>query len=323
VHDAAGALVALPWPDVVGSTGAREFTLVLGGVGTEGQGLLLDGRPATGGAGVATLLAPAGGLPAALTSLPGLGPVGQLAGLAGFATIVDVPGQHVSFTSRPVETASLLLGPATLTLDIAAETGRAQLFVRLSTVAPGGLTTIIGSSFAPVRLESVARDPAAPTRVGITLPDVVHRLEPGERLRLTIATTDQAYANLREPGTVQVGVAQAHLSLRGPDLGPAPSDVAGDSGSSIASRAGFVAVWDQAPVVVVLVLAIVSGSLVMTVVGRIRGRRRAPLAAVAERLAAAAAGPPPVVVRGLVKEYADGTRAVDGLDLTVEAGQVV
>jgi ABC-2 type transport system ATP-binding protein len=29
------------------------------------------------------------------------------------------------------------------------------------------------------------------------------------------------------------------------------------------------------------------------------------------------------VVRGLVKEYADGTRAVDGLDLTVEAGQVV
>jgi ABC-2 type transport system ATP-binding protein len=54
----------------------------------------------------------------------------------------------------------------------------------------------------PVRLESVSTDPAAPTRIGITLPDVVHRVEAGERLRLTVATTDQAFANLREPGSV-------------------------------------------------------------------------------------------------------------------------
>jgi ABC-2 type transport system ATP-binding protein len=64
-------------------------------------------------------------------------------------------------------------------------------------------------------------------------------------------------------------------------------------------------------------------SLAAAIAGRMRDARRVPLAPVTQRLTAAAAGPPPVVIRGLVKNYADGTRAVDGLDLTVEAGQVV
>ena len=322
VHDAAPQVASLPLADVVRSAGARELTLVLPG-GIDGAGLLLDGRPAVAGEGVATLLTPAGGLPAALTSIPGLGPVGQLAGLAGLSTVVDVPGQHVAFTSRPVDEPLLLLGPATLTLDVAAENGRAQLFVRLASIAPGGLTTIIGSSFAPVRLANVSSDPAAPTRVGITLPDIVHRLEPGERLRLTVATTDQAYANLREPGTVQLGVDAARLTLRGPDLAPPAPGGAAPTGASVASRAGLGAVWDEAPVVVALVVALLAAVVTASVVGRVRRMRREPLAPVADRLARTAAGPPPVVLRGLVKEYADGTRAVDGLDLTVEAGQVV
>ena len=318
VHDTARQPATVALEDVVRGAGTRELSLVLAG-----GGVLLDGRPATGGPSVATVLTPAGGVPAALTSVPGLGPIGQLAGLAGLSTVVDVPGQHVAFTGRPVDAPLLLLGPATLTLDVAAESGEAQLFVRLAAVAPGGLTTIIGSSFAPVRLPVVSRDPAAPTRVGITLPDVVHRLEPGERLRLTIATTDQAYANLRQPGTVQLGLSDARLTLRGPGLAAAVADDAGPSGASVASRAGLAAVRDEAPVVVALLGLLVVGIIASIVVGRVRSARRAPLAPVAERLAVTAAGPAPVVLRGLVKEYADGTRAVDGLDLTVEAGQVV
>ena len=322
VHDAAGALRTLDWPGVVRGVEARELALVLGEARADGQGLLLDGRPADVTTTVATVLTPAGGLPAALTSIPGIGPIGQLAGFAGLGTVVDVPGQHVAFTSRPVAEELVLLGPATLTLDVAAETGEVQLFVRLASIAPGGLTTIIGSSFAPVRLTAVSRDVAAPTRVGITLPDVVHRLEPGERLRLTVATTDQAYANLREPGTVRIDVAEARLTLRGPGLA-VPVDAAGPVGASVASGAGLAAVVDEAPVVVALLVLLVVGIAAALVVGRVRRARREPLADVADRLALTAAGPPPVVVRGLVKEYADGTRAVDGLDLTVEAGQVV
>ena len=328
VHDAGRTLETLAWPDVVRGTGARELALVLGGdpaaiaAGAAPGGLLVEGQPVTSGSTAATLFTPAGGVPAALTSIPGLGPVGQLAGLAGLGTVVDVPGQHVAFTSRPFDEAALLVGPATLTIDVAAESGEAQLFVRLATVAPGGLTTIIGSSFAPVRVERVSDDPAAPTRIGITLPDVVHRVEAGERLRLTVATTDQAFANLRTPGSVTIGLDAARLTLRGPGLAPSAAG-AGPVGASVASRAGAAAVWDEAPLVVLLVVALVTGSVAAAVVGRVRRVRRAPLAPVAERLARTAAGAPPVVLRGLVKEYADGTRAVDGLDLTVEPGQVV
>jgi ABC-2 type transport system ATP-binding protein len=312
VHDAAGALLTQPWPDAARPSGAREFHLDLSAAG----GTLLDGRRLLPAAGAATLFTPAGGLPAALTSIPGLGPVGNLAGLAGLGTVVDVPGQHVAFTSQPLDQPALLLGPATLTLDIAAETGEAQLFVRLSAVAPGGLTTIIGSSFTPVRLERVPSDPGRPMRVGITLPDIVHRLEAGERLRLTIATTDQAFATLRTPGTVCIDVAVARLMVRGPDLagaGAGPASIGAASGSPVR----------EAPLVVGLLAALVVAAIVALIAGRVRDARREPLAPVSERLALTAAGPRPVVIRGLVKQYADGTRAVDGLDLTVEAGQVV
>ncbi len=340
VHDAAGAVQTLPWPDASRSLGARELGLTLVGApvgdGSSAaalvQGVLVDGRPVSATLDVATVFTPAGGLPAALTSIPGLGPVGNLAGLAGLSTVVDVPGQHVAFTGQPLDASVLLLGPATLLLDVSAETGESQLFVRLASVAPGGLTTIIGSSFAPVRLPVVSDDPARPTRVGITLPDVVHRLEAGERLRLTIATTDQAYANLRRPGTVRIDVTDARLTLRGPGLTPtvAPDAESADgarvdAASTVAGRAsgGLRAVWDQAPLVILLVAALLAASIAAVVVGRVRVARRAPLDPVEVRLARTAAGPPPVVIRGLVKEYADGTRAVDGLDLSVEAGQVV
>jgi ABC-2 type transport system ATP-binding protein len=314
VHDAAGALRTLPWPEAAHAVGRREFHPALTGAG----GQLLDARPLVVAPGPATLFTPAGGLPAALTSIPGLGPVGNLAGLAGLGTVVDVPGQHVTFTSLPLEEPALLLGPTTLTLGVAAETGEVQLFVRLSAVAPGGLTTIIGSSFAPVRLERVSSDPRRPTRVGITLPDVVHLLDAGERLRLTVATTDQAFANLRTPGTVWIDVAEAGLTVRGPDLSGAP----GRAGSAAVGAAVGSPLRD-APVVVGLLLLLVLAAVAAAVVGRVRDLRREPLAPVGERLALTAAGPPPVVIRGLVKHYPDGTRAVDGLDLTVEAGQVV
>ncbi len=311
VHDAGGGLSTLPWPEVARTLNPRTFDLALTGDG----GRLIEGRPAPSGPTLVTLFTPAGGLPAALTSIPGLGPVGNLAGFAGLGTIVDVPGQHVAFTTQPLDESVLLVGPSTLTLGVAAETGEAQLFLRLSSVAPGGLTTIIGSSFAPVRLERVSSDPSRPTTVGITMPDIVHRLDAGERLRLSVATTDQAFANLRTPGTVWVDTSDARLTVRGPGLA---LGVGVDAGGSAAGS-----VLREAPLVVALLTLLLLAALGAIVSGRVRDARRVPLGPVEQRLAATAAGPPPVVIRGLVKNYADGTRAVDGLDLTVEAGQVV
>jgi ABC-2 type transport system ATP-binding protein len=83
------------------------------------------------------------------------------------------------------------------------------------------------------------------------------------------------------------------------------------------------AVWMAAPLVLVVLAALLGGIAAALIVGLRRNARRLPLAPVAERLASSAAGPPPIVIRGLVKDYDDGTRAVDGLDLTVQSGQVV
>ena len=317
VHDALGAPTVLAWPAAILGTGGRTLH---GALAPDGQGSLLEARPDPSLTAVrAQLVTPAGGLPAALTSIPGLGAVADLVGLIGLGAVVDVPGQHLALTTAPLDDALLLLGPTTVTLGVAAETGEAQLFVRLASIAPGGRTTIIGSSVAPVRLPAVSTDPDRPTRVGITLPDVVHRVEAGARIRLTVATTDQAFANLREPGSVFVDVSDLQLVLRGPGLddGAASAAAAGQVAS------GLLAVTRDAPVVVALPVLILLAALGAAVLARVRRARRVPLASVADRLALAASGPDPVVIRGLVKHYDDGTRAVDGLDLTVRAGQVV
>jgi ABC-2 type transport system ATP-binding protein len=320
VHDAGGSATALEWPAALRELGGRTL---FGALAPTGQGTLLDARPDPSlTVPRAQLVTPAGGLPAALTSIPGLGAVADLVGLIGLGAVVDVPGQHLALTTAPLDDALLLLGPTTVTFGVAAETGEAQLFVRLASIAPGGRATIIGSSVAPVRLPVVSTDPDRPTRIGITLPDVVHRVEAGERLRLTVATTDQAYANLREPGSVWIDVADLQLVLRGPELaaGAAEGETAA-AGGPVA--AGLLGVAREAPVVVALPAVILLAALGAALVARVRRARRPPLAPVAERLALAASGPDPVVIRGLVKHYDDGTRAVDGLDLTVRAGQVV
>jgi ABC-2 type transport system ATP-binding protein len=318
VHDAEGGLTVEPWPP---PADGRSLTLRL----TEGRRLTsrVEGDTAQGAGrvGPAVLVAPAGGLPASLTVLPGLGDLGGFGDLASLVGGADVPGQFLAVESAPLARSALLSGPPTLALDVAAETGELQLFVRLSEVVPGGRATIIGSLVAPLRVSGVSRDIDAPTRVDVTMPSVVHRLAAGSRLRLTVSTTDQAFANLRLPGLVELEPSTLALTLRGSDLDAALTE--GSTAVGPVRRGGLRDVWQAAPLVLIVlaaVLAVIGGAVA---IGLRRDARRPPLAPVAERLAASAAGAPPIVIRGLVKDYDDGTRAVDGLDLTVRAGQVV
>ena len=261
------------------------------------------------GAGRADLVAPAGGLPAALTTFPGLGAVGELADLFG---ALDVPGQYADLTTEPLRDDLLLLGGGEVTLRVASTSGEARVFLRLAEVAPGGAAELIGAQVAPARLTGLPTDPDAAVPVTLTVPPVAHLLDGGARLRVTVATTDQGFANLREPATVTVDLTDAAVTLRGP--GPADGAAVGTA------VAGAAAGPPVAFVVPALVLAV---ALAVGLTGTVRRRRRPPLAPRDERLAAARGGPPPVAVRGLTKVYDDGTRAVDGLDLTVASGQVV
>ncbi len=318
VHDADGALTTEPWPP---RDDRQALTLSI----TEWRRLIVDMQDSAeqdrSPTSPAALIAPAGGLPASVTVLPGLGDLGGFGDLASLVGGADIPGQFLAVESEPLARSALLDGPTTLTLDVAAENSDVQLFVRLSAVGPGGRATIIGSLVAPVRITGVSSEIASPTRVSVTMPSVVHRLVAGDRLRLTVSTTDQAFANLRAPGLVELDTSSARLTLRGSDLDVALAE--GSVAVGPVQRDSLRAVWMAAPLVLVVLAALLGGIAAALIVGLRRNARRLPLAPVTERLASSAAGPPPIVIRGLVKDYDDGTRAVDGLDLTVQSGQVV
>ncbi len=271
-------------PGQVAGTTVQTLALATGGRLTD-----------QGGTGVTAVVAhPPGGLPASLSTLPGLGPLG------GLLPDVDLPGQSVSFTTEALSADLTLLGRPTLTLDVDAPIGTALLYVKLYDVTPGGTTTLLQSAVNPVRLGDV------PASVTVQLEPVARRLVAGNRLRLTVATTDQAFADGRAPAVITLG-GDATLAL------PVTPLVLGSSLPA--------AVRIAVPLLVVLLGAVIASVLTRRHERRLGG----PGPAGDDPAGDDPAGPTAdaaVVIRGLVKAYDDGKVAVDGLDLTVGRGQV-
>jgi ABC-2 type transport system ATP-binding protein len=243
--------------------------------------------------GKATIFSPPGGQPAALSSFPGAG---------SFASLIpstDLPGQHVAFTSGPLERDLVLFGAPTLGLAVDADGDEARLFVKLFDVAGDGSARLIHRAVTPVRVV----DP--PAELEVRLGTVAHRVAAGHRLRLTIATTDQAFANLTTPTTVTLDLDAIVLAV--PTAAPPPA----------ASRA---------PWLVVTVLLVAAAVLVPA-----RRRVVARRADADELEAEGGDGPPqatvgevvPVSFRAISKRYPDGKLAVDRLSLEVRTGQVL
>jgi ABC-2 type transport system ATP-binding protein len=234
-----------------------------------------------------TIFSPPGGRPAALSSFPGAG---------SFASLIpstDLPGQHVAFTSAPLEDDLVLFGSPTLGLAVDADGDEARVFVKLFDVAGDGTARLIHRAVTPVR----AVDP--PVEMTVRLTSLAHRIAAGHRLRLTLATTDQAYANLTAPTAVTLDLDAIALAV--PTANPVPAP----------SRAGWLVVG-----------AVVIAAPVAIVVNRRTARRRrgddgddAPHVEVAELAA--------VSFRSVSKRYPDGKLAVDRLSLDVGAGQVL
>ncbi len=277
------------WTDVVagvpqtsdrlpGGTDAVEGSIMLA---LDNGGLLQDAADSDGAAGSA-FVHPPGGLPAALSTLPGIG------GLGGLLPSIDLPGQSVTFTTEALTEDLTLLGRPTLRAQVGAPLGQALFFVKLYDVTPGGQATLLQSAVNPVRLG----DTSGPLQ--LTLEPLARRIVAGNRLRLTLASTDQAFADGREPALITLG-GGATLTL--------PT---GDPATVSALPAG---VRIALPLALV-VLAVLAGALLTR-----RQERTLASAPEPDR-------PDPVVIRGLVKRYPEGKIAVDGLDLTVGTGQV-
>ena len=238
---------------------------------------------------------PPNGNPAAISSVPFAGALGSLAsGVAG-----DIPGQHARFESAPLSEAVDVVGAPTFAIRAASPTGEAVLFVKLYDVDPNGAATLPDGLVAPVRLTGLPETLDAARPVTVTLPAIVRRFEAGHRLRLVVATSDQAYATPAQPTVYTVAPGGGPVTLPTVDGEPIPTAAT---------------VWRW--VLAGLLAAIAVGLVVVVLVARRRQRRQD--SSVHPRYAGT-----PLAVRQLRKEYADGFVAVSNVDFEVHPGQVV
>jgi len=268
------------------------------------QDLPLTGEPQT-------VITPAGGNPAAITSLPGIGAaLGAVGGRLAAATAV--PGQSARFRTVAFTAPTTLTGAPRVTVTVARVPGQpgpaeAILFASTSEVAADGSSTLLGSSVAPFRV-TVPAD-GTPVTVTVTLPGVVAPVEAGHSLAVSVATTDQAYAGGTDPAVWRVGVT---------------GDLTIPTVAGAAVAANTVPLGPAIGIGVVLLLA-----LALWLAARLRQRRRTPARGGAEqrRRITTTTTPdpdaPPLQIRDLAKTYKGGFSAVKGVSFTVTRGMVL
>jgi ABC-2 type transport system ATP-binding protein len=244
-----------------------------------------------------TIYAPAGGSPAAVTSVPGLGGLlSTAATLTSSRSLTAIPGQVALFASQPLESSLLMAGSSTVKLDVTVHGATdATLFASAHHVAADGTDTLPAGLVAPIRLTGLT--PGVARTVTVTLPGVVSSLPAGDRLVLEIGTTDLAYGLPSSPRSYTIAVSGSSVA------------VATIDGRIL--REGQP--WDWLVVGLAAVAILILGALLA---GARRRRRR-------RRTVLAELSGVPVAIEDLVKEYDDGYRAVDDVSFRVERGQVV
>jgi ABC-2 type transport system ATP-binding protein len=247
------------------------------------------------------VVTPAGGTPAAITTVPGLGSLSSALGGAS----VEIPGQFAAFDSRPLDEAVEVVGAPTIELAVSSPSGSATLFAKLYDVSPGGAMTLPAGLTAPLALPGISTDPTAPSRVEVTLPGVVHRFEAGHTMRVLVSSTDQAFALPAEAAVYNVGLA-AGVGEGTADL--TMPQVAGDA----QAQAGSSRWWVLLAVLVGLGLLGWAGAMLW---GRHRRRQVSHVEPDGEDV--------PLRFEGVTKAYKDGFVAVRDLSFEVRRGQVL
>ena len=243
------------------------------------------------------VVTPAGGTPAAITTVPGLGSLGAALG----GTAVEIPGQFAAFDSEPLDAPLEIVGAPTVELAVAAPAGTATLFAKLYDVAPGGAMTLPAGLVAPIALSGISTDPSQPSPVQVTLPGIVHRFETGHTLRVVVSSTDQAFALPAESAVYSVALAGDEAALSVPEVGGRAESTGG------ASRW-----WVLLGVLAGLGLL---GWLAALWWGRRRRRRVSAVEPDGEDV--------PLRFEGVTKAYKDGFVAVRDLSFEVRRGQVL
>lgn len=145
---------------------------------------------------------PPGGAPPAISAVPGVGSISQLAGL-GMGLSLDFPGQFARFDSGRLDRDLTITGSPTVTAHVVSSSDDAVLFGKVYDVGPGGTQQVLPSQLVtPVRVTDAQKG----KDVKITLPAIDHEVQKGHKLRLVLSSTDLGYASPDEPATYTVSL---------------------------------------------------------------------------------------------------------------------
>ena len=245
------------------------------------------------------ILAPAGGVPAAVTALPG---AGGLAGLASSVLALPLPGQSAGFLSEPLAEPLQVIGSPRVRLQVSSDrpVKDAVLFASLRIADASQRQILPNGLVAPIRLAEIGPEPVT---VEVDLPAIVTEAAAGDRLAVVVATTDQAYRLPEGPAVYTVSLPDGEVFVPQVDV------------VSTATEAPAW-LWPLGGLVLVLVIAVVTWLL------RPRHGDDEPRPDASAGPSAAAADVP-ISVRGLVKRFKGGLTAVDGATFTVPPGVVL
>ena len=254
--------------------------------------------------GLQTVVNPPGGQPQSVTSIPGIGvdsEVGRAA--SGLLGPRNPPGQAARFVTPPLRAPLVLTGSARIRVRVTTASPEQDvvLFAQV-TALTGSVRRALPGGVAPIRV----RVPAGGGTIDVALRSTTWRFAPGDRIAVTLRTTDSQFVGSTVP--VSYGVEAEGIVV--PRLTAAPTAAA----VGLPSRTQLERIGLLMAILLLLLLALVAVGVL---------RRRAALA-----VEAGAGGPegdpaPPLVVRGVTKRFRSGFVAVDDVSFTVERGQVV
>lgn len=235
---------------------------------------------------------PIGGIPSAISALPGIGSAGSLAatvvsGISGFSPAF-LPGQSGFLESAKLQKAVSIVGPSRIKVRITSSSGEATLFFSLISKSASGAITQPNGIVAPIKISGI---PAGGREITVELPSVILDAAVGDSLAVGISTTDQGYELPKTPSLYSItALAPLEYSVM---------DVVSVTGS------GAIWLW---PSLALLTL------IVAFAFTYLRRPRHSESQRDEDFL---------VQVENLSKVYKDGYKAVENLSFTVSRGQVV
>ncbi|MEQ4548615.1 ATP-binding cassette domain-containing protein, partial [Nocardioides kribbensis] len=206
-----------------------------------------------------------------------------------------LPGESAVFDTPALDEPLTVVGSPRVRLSVVSSTTDATLFASAWVVSADGAATLPRQLVSPVRLEGLT--PGRPREVEVALPTSAYRVEAGQSLRVVVSSTDAAYAVPEDRRTYVVSLAGDGVVVPSVD----------------AERAAGTGGLAPTPLVVAVGLLLLGAAALALLAGR--RRREAPVVAELADV--------PLAVDGLVKQYSNGFRAVDGTSWRAERGQVV